>query len=169
MIRQAFQHRLYIIQQSGWRGARLMREFYIYLITKEVAHAYYGKENKLFQLFFEEYKSMEITKEILKKQISYVTSVLFVPQLEAHFQEQFTGKYDWRFDGHSFRIDCKNSTSRLEINENYLHLYSFGNFEAETVIFEALRRFEPYFLGMDFQQRKFGWLSPFKLNRMYAT
>jgi hypothetical protein len=146
-----------------------MREFYIYLITKEVAHTYYGKENKLFQLFLEEQRAIGITKEILRKQISYVTSVLSTSQLEEHFWEQLNGKYEWRFEGHSYRIDCKNSTARLEMNENNLHLYSFGNFEAETVIFETLRRFEPYFLGMDFQEKKFGWLSPFKLNKVYAT
>ncbi|MDR7072246.1 sporulation inhibitor of replication protein SirA [Fictibacillus barbaricus] len=146
-----------------------MREFYIYLITKEVAHAYYGKENKLFQLFLEERGAAGNTKEILEKQISYVTSLLPISQLEEHFWEQLNDKYQWQYEGHSYRIDCKNSTARLEINKRNLHVYSFGDMEAETVIFEALRRFEPYFLGMDYHLKKFGWLTPFKLNKVYAT
>ncbi|MBY6035962.1 sporulation inhibitor of replication protein SirA [Fictibacillus nanhaiensis] len=146
-----------------------MREFFIYLITKEVAHCYYGKENKLFQLFFEEQRTSGISKNILQKQISYITSLLSVSQLEEHFFQQFSGTYEWRYEGHSYTLQCKNSSARIELTKNHLHVYSIGNFEAETIIFEALRHFEPYFLAMDYGDRKFGWLSPFKLNRVYAT
>jgi hypothetical protein len=146
-----------------------MREFYIYLITKEVAHSYYGKETKLFQLFFEEQRSTGISKNILEKQISYITSFISISQLEEHFWEQLSEKNNWRFEGQTYTLQCKNSTVRLELTDRYLHIYSIGNFEAETIIFEALRQFEPYFLAMDYGERKFGWLSPFKLNMVYAT
>ncbi|MBH0167836.1 MAG: sporulation inhibitor of replication protein SirA [Bacillota bacterium] len=146
-----------------------MREFYIYLITKEVAHSYYGKENKLFQLFFEEQRSNGISKTILQKQISYITSLLSVSQLEKHFWNQLNDKQEWRSEGETYSLTCKDSIVRIELTDQYIHLYSIGNFEAETVIFEALRQYEPYFLAMDYGERKFGWLSPFKLNMVYAT
>jgi Sporulation inhibitor of replication protein SirA len=146
-----------------------MREFLIYLITKEVAHAYYGKENKLFQLFFEEQRSSGISKQILDKQIGYITTSISVSQLEEHFWQRYNDKYVWQCEGKSYTLTCKNSTVRIELNDRYLRLYSIGNFEAETIIFEALRQFESYFLAMDFNERKYGWLSPFKLNMVYAT
>ncbi|MCM3717054.1 sporulation inhibitor of replication protein SirA [Fictibacillus phosphorivorans] len=146
-----------------------MREFYIYLITKEVAHSYYGKENKLFQLFYEEQRSSGIFKQILNKQIGYITSSMSVSQLEEHLWHQLKDKYEWLSEGQTYTLSAKNSKVRIELNDRYLHLYSIGNFEAETIIFEALRQFESYFLAMDYGERKYGWLSPFKLNMMYAT
>ncbi|MDM5316408.1 sporulation inhibitor of replication protein SirA [Fictibacillus sp. b24] len=146
-----------------------MREFFIYLITKEVAHSYYGKENKLFQLFFEEQRSTGISKTILQKQVSYITTILAVSQIEKHFWESLSGTHDWRVEGETYSLSCKDSTVHLELSDQYIHLYSIGNFEAETIIFEALRHYESYFLAMDYGERKYGWLSPFKLNMVYAT
>ncbi|KZE65969.1 hypothetical protein AWM68_06205 [Fictibacillus phosphorivorans] len=146
-----------------------MREFYIYLITKEVAHSYYGKENKLFQLFFEEQRSTGIFKTILQKQVCYITKLLSASQLEKHLWESLSGTYNWRLEGETYSLSCKESTIRLEICDQYIHLYSIGNFEAETIIFEALRHYNSYFLAMDYGERKYGWLSPFKLNMVYGT
>jgi Sporulation inhibitor of replication protein SirA len=168
-FRQAFLQLLDILSAKKLERSFFMREFYIYLITKEVAHSYYGKENKLFQLFYEEQRSSGIPKQILAKQISYITASISVSQLEEHFWQQLREKYNWRFESESYTLQCRKSTVRLELNDSYLHLYSIGNFEAETIMFEALRQFEPYFLAMDYGERKYGWLSPFKLNMVYAT
>jgi hypothetical protein len=146
-----------------------MREYVIYLITREVAQSYYGKENKLYQLFMEEQRANSIHKKILEKQIHYITSLMSVSQIEEHLWNQFRESYSWRYEGHSYSLECKNSSVRLEIHERHIRLHSFGNLEAETVVFEALRRFQPFFLAMDFNRRKFGWLTPFKLDRVYAT
>jgi hypothetical protein len=169
LFRQAFFKLLDILSAKQSERGFSMREFFVYLITKEVAHSYYGKENKLFQLFFEEQRSKGIYKTILQKQVSYITSLLSVSQLEEHFWSHLSETYEWRLEGETYSLSCRNSTVHLELNDHYLHLYSIGNFEAETIIFEALRHYDSYFLAMDYGERKYGWLSPFKLNMVYAT
>jgi hypothetical protein len=141
-----------------------MREYVVYLITKEVAESYYGKENKLFQLFLEEQRASGIHKKILGKQIKYITSLLAIHQLEEHLWTQLNHAYKWKYEDYAYTLESDKSSVRVEMHDRHLHLYSIGNLEGETVIFEALRKFEHHFLAMDFRLKKFGWLTPFKLS-----
>ncbi|WP_026675783.1 sporulation inhibitor of replication protein SirA [Fictibacillus gelatini] len=146
-----------------------MREYYIYKINEEVASEFFSKEGKLFHLFLEEYKTFSTKKEILLKQIHYITSSISCDSLEAFLIMMLKSTEGFTFENHSFLLECEKSSARLHLSKHYLVLQSAGNYEAETIFFEMLRKYERCFFAMEFDYYRYGWLNPLRVTSVYGS
>ncbi|MBU9722642.1 MULTISPECIES: sporulation inhibitor of replication protein SirA [Bacillaceae] len=141
-----------------------MREYEIYVIREEIANTYYGLETKLYQLFKENRAAQGNLKEITDKQIQFIIGAINYDQLQVYLNKELEHKeaYSFTNNKHYIIMDEENSQAGLYIHEDYITLYSEGGYDAEACFFEALRRFHPYFLAMEFSQGRYGWLKPLK-------
>lgn len=150
-------------------GGGGLREYFIYKLKEEVAEQYFGKESKLFQLFLEEYKTFTAQKNVLQKQIEYITSPLHIDPLQTFLKQMLLSKKGFHTEVHSFLLESDNSSARLSFSDRYLILQSVGGFEAETIIFETMRKYERCFFAMDFKYYRYGWLNPLKAKTGYGS
>lgn len=146
-----------------------LREYFIYKVNGDVAEEYFGKEVKLFQLFLEEYKTLTNQKEVLKKQIQYITSPLELSDLQAFLRMMMGSMRGFQTEPHSFFLECEKSSARLSFSDRYMILQSVGSFEAETILFENMRKYERCFFAMDFKYFRYGWLNPLKARTGYGS
>ncbi|WP_099355289.1 sporulation inhibitor of replication protein SirA [Fredinandcohnia onubensis] len=141
-----------------------MREYHIYLIEEEFATHYFGRESLIYHLFLEHNQSNHERKEILNKQIDFITRA--IPSLRIHQKiEGSLAHYSYyRRQSHMHTLEWNefNSFAKLTIHNDSIHLESTGSFEAETAFFEILRKYDRCFLAMDFNANKYGWLNPIK-------
>jgi hypothetical protein len=70
----------------------------------------------------------------------------------------------FKFEHGTYTIELsgKLSTAKLQVQENRVLVEAVGNYEAETVFFEVLRKCESSFLAVDLEHQRFGWLKPIK-------
>lgn len=141
-----------------------MRQYYIYLMEEEVARHYFGQESKIFHLFLEQKKASVRNKEIINKQVEYITKPIPVLTLQQLFQQSFKHRTDYRQFKFSHLINQENprSYSQLELSPKVIHLASEGSFESETMFFEVMRKHSPSFFAMELDAYRYGWLNPIR-------
>lgn len=142
-----------------------MRNYYIYLIEDDVARSFFGKEFKLFDLFDEARYSRDIkAKEQLNRQIQYITKIIpmFYFGKKLFDEGRIIPGYQLKGDLHSIYEEKKDSYAELKIYEQYIEMKAKGSFSAEMYFFEALKDINPYFLAIDYENERFGWLKPLK-------
>ncbi|MGG5253675.1 sporulation inhibitor of replication protein SirA [Neobacillus sp. SM06] len=141
-----------------------MRKYQLYLIEDEFAAHYFGRERMFFQLFQEYGFAKGELKNIIKKQIHYITKPLHALKIRQLIQQQLGKRRGFQYDHESYIIELNGRQSRaeLEIHGNMVTIEAFGSYEAETIFFEVLRKCEPSFLAIDFEHQRFGWLKPIK-------
>ncbi|WP_377889148.1 sporulation inhibitor of replication protein SirA [Alkalihalobacillus sp. R86527] len=146
-----------------------MRHYEMHLIKQEVAVQYGGKELLLFQLFNERKLTVQKeTKELLDKQIDFITESIPVIDVNRYLVTEFGGfrNYEYRNGGHCLTILQSKSDGSLFVNQNKINIYSNGTYEAETIFFEVLRKLSPTFFAIDHQSNKYGWLNPLKKQKL---
>ncbi|MFC7372274.1 sporulation inhibitor of replication protein SirA [Fictibacillus iocasae] len=147
-----------------------MRGYFLYKIREDVAHEFYGKESKIFSLFLEERKSKNADKRsIAQKQTAYITLPIEAEKLMSYLWRLSVPGSSFDTRKNVFSITLSKSEVHLYLNRDYLMLESRGTFDAETTMFELLRKVETRFLAMDFEAKKYGWLFPVKLNSFYGA
>lgn len=144
----------------------MVRHYYIYLIEEEFASHYFGRESKIYHLFQDFYWTTVRSNlvDTLEKQIHYITKPiphLFIHQL---LNTHLVNRSDYSNTHHIHKIELKRNrgNATLIVKDRYLELSSDGSYEAETIFFEVLRKFDPKFLAMDLQGERYGWLNPIK-------
>ena len=145
-------------------GGGEMRQYHIYLIEEEFASHYFGRESKIYQLFLEYEKMSCEKKALLRQQIDFVTRP--IPSLKIHqiLEAYLTKRVDYtmRRNVHALQIRNLQSEAQLVVHDRYILLEASGSFEAETMFFEILRKYDSCFLAMDFTANRYGWLNPIK-------
>ena len=140
-----------------------MRNYQLYLIVEEFASHYFGREKMFFQLFQEHEEAVGEFKYILEDQVRFITKpiqILKIHQvLEQHLKKIKTlyvnkGIYYIEIGSRSF--------AKLEIHKRSMNIKSSGDYEAETIFFEVLRKIESSFLAIDFENYRCSWLKPIK-------
>lgn len=143
-----------------------MRHFYLYLIKDEFAGHYFGREYKIFRLFQDYYgTSVESPKyQMLKKQIDYVSKKIPLFYLDEFIQTNLKHCNGYSHDlyTHQIQLEKNRGNATLMLNEKNIEISSTGSFDAETTFFEILRKLDPCFFAMDFQNEQYGWLNPIK-------
>jgi hypothetical protein len=144
----------------------MVRHYYIYLIEEEFASHYFGRESKIYHLFQDFHWTTVRSNHVdtLERQINYITKpipTLFIHQLLSTY---LVNRVDYQKVHHIHKIELKanRGNATLIVKERYLELSSDGSYEAETIFFEVLRKFDPCFLAMDLQGERYGWLNPIK-------
>ena len=138
----------------------MVRNYQLYLIEDEVAALYFGREHILYRLFEEHENSHGELKQIISRQISYITKPLQVVKIH-QMLEKHLGK---KASQGTYFIDLseKKSIAHLKVGENRIWIKAGGSYEAETAFFEVLRKAESSFLALDLDHQRFGWLKPIK-------
>lgn len=143
-----------------------VRHYYIYLIEEEFASHYFGRESKIYHLFqdFHWTTASSAHGSTIEKQIQYITKpipILFIHQL---LGSHLSKRSDYQMFHHIHKIVLKGNVGNatLIVKNRHFELSSEGSFEAETIFFEVLRKFDPCFLAMDFKGERYGWLNPIK-------
>lgn len=141
-----------------------MRTYQIYLIEDEFAHHFFGRERLFFNLFLEYIQTTGTLRGILQKQIEYVTKTIPKQQVEKVIKQQMKKKNNFLFQNGEYYIENSNGINRatLLINDHVLVVKAEGNYVAETVFFECIRKCGTSFLAIDFDHERFGWLKPIK-------
>jgi hypothetical protein len=141
-----------------------MRRYHIYLIEEEFASHYFGREAKIFELFWEYENAINEQKVQLRKQIDYVTRPIPTLHIHQYIDSLLRKRSDYQNERniHCLMINSNRSEARMVVHDRYLLLESSGNYEAETNFFEVLRKYDPCFLAMDFALNRYGWLNPIK-------
>ncbi|WP_449540107.1 sporulation inhibitor of replication protein SirA [Ferdinandcohnia sp. Marseille-Q9671] len=142
-----------------------MREYYIYLIEEEFATHYFGRESLIYHLFLEYNHSNQEKKEVLYKQIEFITRAIPTFRIQKKIESSlahYSVYKQYHTNIHTLEWNEFNSYAKLTITSEYIHLQSTGSYEAETAFFEILRKYDRCFLAMDFKSNKYGWLNPIK-------
>lgn len=142
-----------------------MRNYQLYLIDNEFARHYFGRELMFYNLFKDYSEALGEKKSILSKQIDYITKPIPCLKLQQYIRKYLQKNKDFREEnGVYFFKNKKIGTSSLELFEKKITIKANGTFDAETLFFEALRKYEssyPY-LAIDLDNRRYGWLKPIK-------
>ncbi|RHW37965.1 sporulation inhibitor of replication protein SirA [Neobacillus notoginsengisoli] len=141
-----------------------MRKYQLYLIEDEFASHYFGRERIFFHLFKENRKAAGELKKITDLQISYITKPMPVLRVHQLLHKQLEKTSCFVAKNGCYVVEAANKTSRasLSVRETYILIESEGGYEAETTFFEVLRKSEAYFLAIDLDNNKVGWLRPIK-------
>ena len=141
-----------------------MRSYQLYLIEDEFASHYFGREQGLYQLFLEKERSKGELKAIIEKQIQFITKPISSLRVQKLIHKKLAKTNYFRFDNGVYYIEGNNlySNASLQVFERNALVQSKGNFDAETIFFEALRQCETSFLAVDLEHHRYGWLKPIK-------
>ncbi|MDX8360185.1 MULTISPECIES: sporulation inhibitor of replication protein SirA [Bacillaceae] len=145
-----------------------MRHYRIYLIEEQFAKHYFGREKMLLQLFVDYEHANGARKQLLKKQIEYITQPIPTQTIHKLLVKQLHNQNDNNSHRkvHSILLPDNKSYAKLVVYEEYMQLTAEGSYEAEAVFFEIIRKFDPCFLAMDIQLDRYGWLKPVKMNAL---
>lgn len=140
-----------------------MRSYSIYLIKEEFAQYYYGRERMFFNLFHQYAYVSGSLKNVLSRQIHYITKQ--IPLLPVHhvLQPLFSDTINMTKTG-ACQLLSKKEGQVLEvtIEERMLRLNVSGSYDTETAVFEILRNFKGNLLAIDYDHKRYGWIKPVK-------
>ena len=140
-----------------------MRTYFIYLIKDEFADYFYGRESRFYQLFSGSHHSDGELKDIINRQINYITEPL--PYLDLHklFSQSVHSQHIYiKGKVYCTGLAKESDGAELAIEEDWLQLNAWGGFESETIFFEILRRFKGHFFAVDIDNERYGWIKPVK-------
>lgn len=144
----------------------MVRKYQLYSIEDEFASHYFGRERMFFQLFLEHERTSGELKMILKKQIHYITKPMQALRFHQLIQQHLGGLRGFQVGQGSYtymiELNGRQSHAELEIYDKMITVKARGSYEAETVFFEVLRKYESSFLAVDLEHNRFGWLKPIK-------
>ncbi|MBM6618344.1 sporulation inhibitor of replication protein SirA [Bacillus suaedaesalsae] len=141
-----------------------MREYTIFWIEEEFAYHYFGREGMFYRLFKEVHELPQQNDSILTKQMEYITKSIPGIHINQFIEIEMSknGNYEVTKEGHCLTLQNGKSKARLFVNERSIMLVGVGNYEAEMIFFDLLRKWDSRFLAIDFVQKRFGWISPVK-------
>ncbi|WP_162232182.1 sporulation inhibitor of replication protein SirA [Halalkalibacter wakoensis] len=149
----------------------MMRHYELYIFEDDVARQYYGQEAKLFYLFLEHEKARGAQKEILRRQIEYITkpipSLLLQQKLKQNLMK--LDGYSKKKNTHVIQMIERDCKAELVIGADALYLTADGTSDVETIFFEILRKCEPTFFAFTIEDHRYGWLKPLKQADMLRT
>ncbi|MGE6259226.1 sporulation inhibitor of replication protein SirA [Heyndrickxia sporothermodurans] len=141
-----------------------MRTYQIYLIEDEVAEYYYGRERMFFDLFAEYTFVTGSLKQIIRKQIEYITKPMPVLHIHYLLGQALSRKKDVFIEDNYYRYGENDLFNGVElfIDDYMLRLNAWGNYDIEAAFLEVLRKFDGRLLAIDLEHEQFGWLKPIK-------
>ncbi|MFD1735913.1 sporulation inhibitor of replication protein SirA [Bacillus salitolerans] len=142
-----------------------MRQYQIYWVEEEFANHYFGREIMFYRLFFQfNEERNEERKNILNKQVEYITKPLPAIQLNQFIESELKGNINFTIttEGFMFHDQATRSGASLSVHERYIWVVGTGNYETEMMLFDLLRKWDSRFLAIDLGQARYGWLSPIK-------
>ncbi|WP_409253839.1 sporulation inhibitor of replication protein SirA [Bacillus sp. SCS-153A] len=144
-----------------------MKSYRLYWIEDEIAEYFYGRERSFYNLFSESKFSYGVMKELLNKQIQYITRTIpFLPFSRAILHALGHSKGCTQEDNQFYvESPCGKNTAKISIVDNYIEVIIEGHSDWEAFIFEMLRKLDGRLLAIDIENEQFGWLKPIKVRK----
>jgi hypothetical protein len=163
-LRQSSLQFIGILLTCKWleRG-RQMRRYHIYLIKEQFAEHFFGQEYKLYDLFNQARNNVSHS-EVAKRQSSFVIEKIDTITVNHLIMKSLKRKSDYSVLGNAHVLygQAPESFAKCTVKDNVIELEASGSFETETTFFETLRKHNSYFLALDFDHERYGWLNPIK-------
>lgn len=148
-------------------GVSFVRKYELFLVKEEIAKHYVGRERLIYTLIADYKNADEHKSFILHKQIQYITEpinseierVLFLGEIHKIKNLQIEV-------ADSILIICKKSKAKINFQPDLIKIESDGDYEAEMILFEILRKFRSYYIAIDTTKQKYGWLKPIKERKL---
>lgn len=144
------------------RGSKDMRTCEIYVIKREVAECFYGREDKIFRLFQQYEQCSSTLKAIIEKQIEYITEPVPVMKIQHAVKKHLMVQTGYKEGYFKYFIELPKSKGKLVISLKKLVIISEGTLDAEMTFFEAIRKIQLPFIAIDLKNERYGWLHPLK-------
>ncbi|WP_162595864.1 sporulation inhibitor of replication protein SirA [Bacillus sp. CGMCC 1.16541] len=141
-----------------------MRTFYVFLLQEEVAMHYFRRESFLYDLFLAYKTNHSDEHEYIEKQVKYITKSIPLQSIKSALEQTFSGKDHFHMNQNkcSLLLPDKKSRATLQAKEQAIVIKADGSVDADTAFFEVLRKYDKYFLAVDFDSKQYGWLRPIK-------
>ena len=149
-----------------------MRHYQIYLLKDQYASDYLGKEHLLYILFKDFSSSAGKSSWIIGRQILFVTKRLPITALKQYINQEMKYNPSIRYINGVYYVIQKEkngdikSSAKLHIHNRVMSMTSEGNYEAETILFECIRKCANCFLAVDLKNERYGWLKPIKERKL---
>ena len=153
-------------------GMMLVRHYQIYLMKDQYASDYLGKEHLLYILFKDFSSSAGKSSWIIGRQILFVTKRLPTYVLKQYINQEMKYNGNIRYIDDVYYVIQKEkngnikSSAKLRIHNRVMILSAEGNYEAETILFECIRKCANSFLAVDLKSERYGWLKPIKERKL---
>lgn len=145
-------------------GKQYMRHYNVYLLKQEVAASYFGKERLIFQLLIEKEIASKQLREIVRKQVNYISATIPSLQIRKNLERSFKTCQEFNIIEGDYYLDKKALSSSVVLKDHgtMLSIVASGTYQGETAFFEVLRQINSSFFAVDFENKNFGWLNPIK-------
>lgn len=133
-------------------------------MQEEVAMHYFRRESFLYDLF-RAYKTNQSNEhEYIQKQVKYITRPIPFKAIKTALEQTFSEKVHFHSSHNKYSLLLPNKKSRATLlaKEQAIIIKADGSIDADTAFFEVLRKFDKYFLAIDFNAEQYGWLRPIK-------
>ncbi|WP_456271437.1 sporulation inhibitor of replication protein SirA [Bacillus sp. AK031] len=144
-----------------------MKSYRLYWIEDEIADYFYGRERSFFNLFLDGTRCSGELKEIINKQIHYVTKPIPFLPFNRSIAQALANRRDYIQQDNKYYIEspCGNNTAVIEVLDNMIGVELTGHSDWEAYIFELLRKLDGRLLAIDLNNEQFGWLKPIKVRK----
>lgn len=139
-----------------------LRNYYLYIIKDHVAHYFYLREQMIFQLFKEFYESRGKEKEMIRKQIWYITEAIPTLQIHRELVQHLQYRKDFFVKDGQYMIQNKRGSAQLFIQERKLSIQASGSLDSEMILMDILKNLDVYFIAIDLENERYGWIKPIK-------
>jgi len=144
-----------------------MRKYELFLIKEEIAKHYVGRERLIYALIADFHQADEQKRVILHKQINYITDSINSELEKQLLINEIYKKRNIQIEVEdSILVVCKNSKAKIKFQSHAIKLESDGDYEAEMILFEILRKFRSYYIAIDTNKKLYGWLKPIKERKL---
>jgi hypothetical protein len=142
----------------------MVRSYQIYWIEKEFASFFYGRERLFFNLFLQRQSSNGWLKEILDKQVDFITKPIPYLPIQRYVGQEVQRREDILKVEESYIIELPDGSGgvKMNIQKDYIKIDAWGLEEIETLFFEILRKVDGRLLAIELEHERFGWLKPIK-------
>lgn len=135
-----------------------MNHYSIYWIKEEFAHFFYYRSDVLYR-FIKSY-DRHPKRSDLSRQFHYITMDMPEEILISHIVQYHPSRSSIKAENDSLKIYEDMRYISLHIEKKRINFRGDIIYDAEDLLFPALRSFHPYFFVVGHRSDNFGWISP---------
>ncbi|MDC3416295.1 sporulation inhibitor of replication protein SirA [Aquibacillus salsiterrae] len=137
-----------------------MQKYSIFWIEEEFCYHYFYRSEILYR-FLNEYLSYTSRTDLLS-QFTFVTRNLPYNTLLTHFKNYHGDSLKLEMTEKGLVMEKGNSSVCLELFDRYITVQAFSVEEADRLLFQCLKSFDPSFFIIESETTNCGWITPIK-------
>ncbi|MFD1360461.1 sporulation inhibitor of replication protein SirA [Lentibacillus salinarum] len=140
-----------------------MNHYTIYWVKEEFARFFYYRSDVLYR-FLKSYEQHQ-SREIIARQFHYITLDIPEDMLISNIMQSHPSHANLITEGNSIKIYQEKRCISLHIEQKRINFRGNIIYDAEDLLFPALRSIHPYFFVVGAHPYDFGWIAPVTLER----